>query len=507
MATLVSCLWLRVQFGSHETPAAFYVVLATQAVIGVVSPMLNCLAPALSRHYFARRERGLANSLGTVSAFLGIGAGMALSPAFGDNIPGMYRLHAVCMSVPLLLSLCTLDLCCWCDPGEAVEEQQQHPQQEEEARSSRGGSRSRASSRSTSFQRIVRTMSNVSTPTEQGFSEVRPDEYWDPITPQMGISTSRLLVAPHQGQAGQALHKRWRGHAHSELAVPYVFNSFSHEGEADGSEEWDLVDWQQRWLVPLAQDAPSSAASPGDTPTPGWTDEDLIARETYLGSIRRILSLGMFQVLFVSIGIFAGVFNTMLALVDEAAPRSLEAPWAKQALVALFFGCGFVGSVATGVAIDRTRDHRRVGRACIILSTPAVLTGLLGWHYDNAAAVLVGIALTGLFGFGMLPLGIEYGITLVGEMPVFSDGCRTDVGATVGGVITAGTNLWGFAIVAATTPGNVPGLSHEDIPFVWLALVLFASVLFFALPAHKREPRAPRAGREPTVLDALLEHV
>jgi hypothetical protein len=500
MATLVSCLWLRVHFGSHETPSGFYVVLATQAVIGVVSPMLNCLTPALSRHYFARRERGLANSLGTVSAFLGIGAGMALSPSFSDNIPGMYRLHAVCMTVPLLLSLCTLDLCYGCDadPGE----QQQQAQQQDEVRSSR------ASSRSTSFQRIVRTMSNVSTPTEQGFSEVRPDEYGDPITPQMGISTSRLLVAPHQGPAGQALLKRWRGHAHSELAVPYVFNMFSHAGEADGSEEWDLEDWQQRWLVPLTQDAPSAASvTPGGTATPAWTDEDLIARETYLGSIRRILGLGRFQVLFVSIGIFAGVFNTMLALVDEAAPRSLEAPWAKQALVALFFGCGFIGSVATGVAIDHTRDHRRVGRTCIVLSTPAVLAGMLGWHYDSAVAVLVGISFTGLFGFGMLPLGIELGITLVGEMPVFSDGCRTDVGATVGGVITAGTNLWGFAIVAATTPGNIPGLRNEDIPFVWLALVLFASVLFFALPAHNHGPRTPRPGREPTLVDALLEHV
>ncbi len=67
---------------------------------------------------------------------------------------------------------------------------------------------------------------------------------------------------------------------------------------------------------------------------------------------------------------------------------------------------------------------------------------------------------------------VEYGIHIISEVPVFSDGCRTDVGATVGGLITAGTNLWGFGIIALTTPGNLPGLATRDIPFVWLLLMI-----------------------------------
>mmetsp|Transcript_28431 Transcript_28431/g.45775 ORF Transcript_28431/g.45775 Transcript_28431/m.45775 type:complete len:260 (-) Transcript_28431:717-1496(-) len=139
MGLIVATRWIRAVHATDNVQG-FYVLLATQAASAVLQPFLQCLAPALSKNYFPKQTQSLATCLGTVSSLLGIGAGMVISPIFEEDIPALLNLHAVMMSIPLILSVFCLDLFYCLDSG--------------------------AISRTTSFNRLMRKFFTVSVLTD-----------------------------------------------------------------------------------------------------------------------------------------------------------------------------------------------------------------------------------------------------------------------------------------------------------------------------------------------------
>ena len=105
--------------------------------------------------------------------------------------------------------------------------------------------------------------------------------------------------------------------------------------------------------------------------------------------------------------------------------------------------------------------------------------------------IYTGLALEGLVGFGLLPLCVEYGIQIIAEareqheIQLATEMIRVkrrNVNATIGGIVTNATNILGVVIIYFTTPGNIPGLNNQDIPFVWLAIMMVGGVFFLSLP-------------------------
>ena len=135
----------------------------------------------------------------------------------------------------------------------------------------------------------------------------------------------------------------------------------------------------------------------------------------------------------------------------------------------------------TGILMDKWRDYAFIARSAIGLSTIPVLVSMLAWHFDVAPLVFVGVAFVGLFGFGTLPLSIEYGIEVT-----FDPRCPS-MAATVSGIVQASTNIFGMIITIATTPGNIPGSDSKSIPLAWMTILILGGILLCsAPPTYKR---------------------
>mmetsp|Transcript_28431 Transcript_28431/g.45776 ORF Transcript_28431/g.45776 Transcript_28431/m.45776 type:complete len:179 (-) Transcript_28431:55-591(-) len=142
----------------------------------------------------------------------------------------------------------------------------------------------------------------------------------------------------------------------------------------------------------------------------------------------------------------------------------------------LFFGLGTVGSIIMGGIMDRTRHYAFLGLCASVVSTIPFAIAMIGWYFDSAIAIYVGLGLSGFFGFGLFPLVIEFGIEL-SFSPNFPN-----LEAAVSGIVTCTTNVFGALIMILTTPGNIKGLDKKDIPIVWFVLSLVGSLLFCTVP-------------------------
>lgn len=90
--------------------------------------------------------------------------------------------------------------------------------------------------------------------------------------------------------------------------------------------------------------------------------------------------------------------NAWLALVNEAAPSSVDNSIGAQMMCGLFFVLGTLGSFACGTVLDSTRSYAKVGHVCVLLGGAGSTVAMLGWHLDLPAWIFGGIAASGLFG-------------------------------------------------------------------------------------------------------------
>jgi len=381
MMMSVSLRWIRYSFDSPDA-TGYAVVLSTTVASAMVAPCLSCLAPVLSRNYFPKHQQGIATSLGTLFGLIGTGSGIVISPLYQDDIHSLLYFHAVSLSIPFILSIFCLDLCYWC-----VEEEEEYP-------------------RTTSFRRVVRSLSQISSPGSA-------------LEPSLEPSLEEPLISHH----------------FYDLPLSVCYN----------------------FPVENLNDIPEQHVHS--------------FRDTFV----RLFSDVLFLRLLLGISLTSGVINAIMTLVNEAAPPSLDNATGAQLVASLFFGCGAIGAVVTGITMDKTRHYIRISRICISLATPFTGLAMYGWRYDVASYVLVGIGGTGLFGLGLFPLAIELAIKYS-----YSEDF-SNAGATIAGVIQCVSNIVSIVIIAVTTPGNL--LESQDIPIVWMVINIVGGALLFTLPS------------------------
>jgi len=442
----VGSRWGKVFLASNPSIEGFWMLFLFQSVSALVAgPLLNCVPPVLSHTYFPPMQQGVATSAAMAAPLVGFGAGLVVSPLFEDDIPGLYLFQAVAITIPLLLSVFALDIC-GCCTKEQIDQVTGRPV------------------RSTSVGRLVRGMSTLSTPSSLGFSPYRPEEH------VMVASDHELPLSPDLDPRS---HRDHHAHLHRGvyrvgLVLPFVFNS-RYRGDSYDDEE----DYVHGHL---------GAYSAIDASV----DRDEVERRenrqekdqpSYFKALRVMMSVGSFVRLTISISLLSGVIMTWMALVNEVAPKSMDNASSTQLFTGLFFGCGTIGAILMGLISDRVKDYSKIGRASLIINIIPSTTAMLGWHFDNKLSVLIGVSCVGLFGFGLLPLAIEFGIELVHNEDF------PGMNAAVAGVVQSSMNVAATIIIFLTTPGNIPHLTESDIPLVWLGIFWFGGILWFTVPS------------------------
>jgi MFS family permease len=127
---------------------------------------------------------------------------------------------------------------------------------------------------------------------------------------------------------------------------------------------------------------------------------------SYLKALLKVESMGSLRGIVVVFGISWGVLMAILVRIDFLASQ-LDIPTVPFSLSLL--GSGAVGAIALPALSDHFRKRKFFYSLCFACALPGIL--LLAFA-RNPVCSYIGIVLLGFFGFGSIPLGLQYGAEL-----------------------------------------------------------------------------------------------
>ncbi|XP_035683751.1 feline leukemia virus subgroup C receptor-related protein 1-like isoform X1 [Branchiostoma floridae] len=209
--------------------------------------------------------------------------------------------------------------------------------------------------------------------------------------------------------------------------------------------------------------------------------------QSYLSSVRTLLSNGSFLLLVITYGINAGCFYSLSTLLNQIIlhyfpDAEVDTGWVGLTIVF----AGMVGSVLCGLWLDRTKTFKITTLVVYLLTFAGMMTFTFTLDLGRMWVVFLVAGFLGFFMTGYLPLGFEFAAEITYPEPE----------GTSSGLLNASAQAFGIAF----TLGMGVLVDHENIRVSLLVLsgsLLLGTVLTVLI---KSDLRRQAAGHAATML-------
>ncbi|CAF0870715.1 unnamed protein product [Brachionus calyciflorus] len=142
----------------------------------------------------------------------------------------------------------------------------------------------------------------------------------------------------------------------------------------------------------------------------------------YFKQVLSLLTSKDFLILFISFGLSLGLFNTLTTLLEQVlctrGYSDLDVGYFSGAMIV----SGMIGSLITGVILDRTKRFEEISKICFCLSALSNIFFVIIQLYNNDNSLvyyllLLSFCLTGFFGLPLLPVCMDMAIECVYPIP------------------------------------------------------------------------------------------
>lgn len=142
----------------------------------------------------------------------------------------------------------------------------------------------------------------------------------------------------------------------------------------------------------------------------------------YLGQIVKLMSSKDFLILFMSFGLSLGLFNTLTTLLEQILCTRGYTDTDVGYFGAAMIISGMIGSLITGVILDKTKRFEEMAKICFCFSALTNVFFVILQLYNNENSLiyyllLFSFCLTGFFGLPLLPICMDMAIECVYPIP------------------------------------------------------------------------------------------
>ena len=207
----------------------------------------------------------------------------------------------------------------------------------------------------------------------------------------------------------------------------------------------------------------------------GDCDDMKSSYNTLKGEIRDLFAVRDYLILFFAISLGLGIFNTLIALLNQLVEGVGYSNDDAGNFGALIVGCGIIFAGVTGYILDTTHLYKESLKVCFVGGCLSLLLWLSSIYHDNGAVLCIASAVMGAFVVPLIPIVIE--CTAEVTYPISEDisvGVLLTGGNYVGVVLTLLVQ-W---LIDRPALGPPPFLPSSMFLFIALCLSTIA-VLFF----------------------------